>query len=59
MAGYYDGLIAFLDHAVAEQFVKPLHRSILSVEQEPNALLDRFASYQAPSLHKWVGRDQT
>ena len=59
VAGYYDGLIAFLDHAVAEQFVKPLHRSILSVEQEPNALLDRFASYQAPSLHKWVGRDQT
>jgi hypothetical protein len=52
-------LIAFLDHAVAEQFVKPLHRSILSVEQEPAALLDRFASYQAPSAHKWLDRDQT
>jgi uncharacterized protein (TIGR00730 family) len=59
VAGYYDGLIAFLDHAVAEQFVKPLHRSILSVEQEPSALLDRFASYQAPSMHKWVDKDQT
>ena len=59
VAGYYDGLIAFLDHAVAEQFVKPLHRSILSVEQEPVALLDGFARYQAPSLHKWVDRDQT
>ncbi len=59
VAGYYDGLIAFLDHAVDEQFVKPLHRSILSLEQEPHALLDRFASYQAPSIAKWVDRDQT
>jgi len=59
VAGYYDGLIAFLDHAVAEQFVKPLHRSILSVEQEPAALLEGFARYQAPSLPKWVDKAQT
>ena len=59
VAGYYDGLIAFLDHALAEQFVRPLHRSILSVEQEPAALLDCFARYQAPSLAKWVNKDQT
>ena len=59
VAGYYDGLIAFLDHAVDEQFVKPLHRSILSVEQEPGALLDRFARYHAPSIAKWGDRGQT
>lgn len=59
VAGYYDGLITFLDHATAQQFVKPLHRNILHVEQEPNALLDGFARYQAPSTHKWVGRGQT
>jgi len=59
VAGYYDGLVAFLDHTVAEQFVKPLHRSILSVEQEPSALLDRFAAYKAPSAHKWLDKDQT
>ena len=59
VAGYYDGLIAFLDHSVAEQFVKPLHRSILTVEQEPAVMLDGFARYQAPSMHKWVDKDQT
>jgi predicted Rossmann-fold nucleotide-binding protein len=59
VAGYYDGLTTFLDHAVAEQFVKPPHRGILLVEQQPDALLDRFASYQAPSTHKWVEREQT
>jgi len=59
VAGYYDGLTAFLDHAVAEQFVKPAHRDILIVEAQPDALLDRFARYQAPSAHKWVEREQT
>jgi hypothetical protein len=41
--GYFDSLTAFLDHAVAEQFVKSAHRSILMVENDPEKLLDRFA----------------
>lgn len=41
-AGYYDGLIRFLDSAVAQDFVKPKHRALLIVEGEPAALLDRF-----------------
>lgn len=53
-AGYYDALTTFLDHAAAEQFLKPEHRSLLIVEQEPNALLDRFVSYQPPSVQKWL-----
>lgn len=59
IAGYYDGLTHFLDHAVAERFVKPQHRAILHVEAEAATLLERFAHYQAPSAHKWVERDQT
>ena len=58
-AGYFDALTTFLDHAVAEQFVKPPHRAILIVEQTPEALLDRFASYQAPTVQKWVGKAET
>ena len=41
--GYFDSLIAFLDHAVAERFVKSPHRSLLIVENDPQRLLDRFA----------------
>lgn len=43
VAGYYDPLIQFLDHAVEQDFIKPKHRALLVVESEPGALLDRFA----------------
>ena len=59
VAGYYDALTNFLDHAAAEQFLKPDQRSLLMVEQEPQALLDRFASYQPPSVRKWLDADES
>lgn len=58
VAGYYDGLIAFLDHAADEQFIREAHRSMLVVESEPAALLERFAAYAPPPLPKWVGSGQ-
>ncbi len=57
--GYYDGLVAFLDHAVDEQFVKPVDRSMLLIEQQPQRLLNIFANYQAPSVEQWIGIDAT
>ena len=39
VAGYYDGLAAFLDHAVAEGFLPPRQRAVLVFEAEPKALL--------------------
>lgn len=54
VAGYYNALTTFLDHAAAEQFLKPQHCSLLIVEKEPNALLNRFVSYQPPSVQKWL-----
>ena len=42
VAGYYDPLIAFLDGAVAQDFVKPKHRALLIVENQPTTLLDRL-----------------
>lgn len=59
MAGYYDALNTFLDHACAEQFLKPQHRSMLIVEQEPEQLLDRFARYRRPSVQKWLDPDES
>jgi len=43
VAGYYDPLIEFLDHAVAQDFIKPKHRALMVVESDPGRLLDRFA----------------
>ncbi|MCK6555625.1 TIGR00730 family Rossman fold protein [Candidatus Binatia bacterium] len=57
--GYYDRLVAFLDHAVEARFVRPEHRALILVESEPTALLDRFAGFVAPKLEKWIDRDTT
>ncbi|MGZ5049789.1 MAG: LOG family protein [Methylobacter sp.] len=59
VAGYYDALIQFLDHVRDEQFVKPLHRDILMVESEPDALLQRYLNYRPPEVKHWVGKDET
>jgi uncharacterized protein (TIGR00730 family) len=42
VAGYYDFLVGFLDHAVDRDFIKPKHRALMLVERAPAALLDRF-----------------
>lgn len=45
--GYYDGLLTFMDHTVAEGFVPPSQRQLLQVAADPLELLDRLAA-QAP-----------
>ena len=56
--GYYAPLCAFLDHAVAEGFVMAAHRGMLLSGADPAALLDRFATYVAPTVTKWVTKPQ-
>jgi uncharacterized protein (TIGR00730 family) len=40
VAGYFDALLAWLDHTVREGFVKPIHRRLLLEACEPERLLD-------------------
>jgi uncharacterized protein (TIGR00730 family) len=54
--GYYDGLVAFLDHAAAERFVTEEHRAMLVVADTPGAVLDAFADWRAPARPKWIDR---
>lgn len=42
--GYYDPLIAFLDRAVEEGFLRPRHRAALLAEQDLDRLLEKLAS---------------
>lgn len=55
--GYYDHLITFLDHTVAQGFLRQSHRELLQVYDTPAALLDGFANYQAPAVTPWIRRD--
>jgi uncharacterized protein (TIGR00730 family) len=54
VAGFYAPLLALLDHAVAEGFVKPIHRALVLVEEEPERLLDRIRDYRPPVVQRWI-----
>jgi uncharacterized protein (TIGR00730 family) len=46
--GYFAGLEAFLDHAVAEGFVAERHRRLLLVDNDIDRLLAAFAAWRPP-----------
>ncbi|AUX34329.1 MULTISPECIES: TIGR00730 family Rossman fold protein [Sorangium] len=58
VAGYYRPLIAFLDHVVAEQFLRPGHRAMLQVEGDAEALLGLLAAWRPSVEHKWMAPDE-
>jgi uncharacterized protein (TIGR00730 family) len=54
VAGYYDHLLAFLDHMTAERFLTDIHRGMAVVDDDPERLLDRLAAWQPPRARKWI-----
>lgn len=54
VGGYYDYFIKFLDMATEEKFIRPVHREMILIEDDPKTLLDRFDSYVPPDKQKWV-----
>jgi uncharacterized protein (TIGR00730 family) len=59
VAGYYDSLFAFLDTAVAEGFLRPVHRA-LSVERDTVVdLLDALERWEPPALERWITPDES
>ena len=53
-AGYFDELLAFIDHSVAEAFVRPEYREMLSVSGTAGGLLDLMARHRPPVVEKWI-----
>jgi uncharacterized protein (TIGR00730 family) len=56
VAGYFDGLTRFLDHAVKEGFLTEEHRGAIMMETDPRRLLERMQAYTAPDSQKLMGR---
>ncbi|MFN2635594.1 MAG: TIGR00730 family Rossman fold protein [Gemmatimonadaceae bacterium] len=54
VAGYFDPLLAFLDRAVEERFVRDVHRAMVIVESDATKLLSRLESYDPPRVVKWI-----
>jgi hypothetical protein len=56
--GYFDHLLAFLDHAVRERFIRQAYRDMLLVSADPEQLLTQFSAYAAPTMAKWEGLER-
>jgi uncharacterized protein (TIGR00730 family) len=55
VGGFYDPLIALIDHAVAEGFIRPENRRIVVSDPDPAALLDAIADAQGLPEAQWIG----
>ena len=53
--GYWNGLLSFLDHAVAESFVRQESRDMILVGTSPEEILDKIQSWRPPGhVEKWL-----
>ena len=52
--GYFDQLLAFLDHTGHEGFLKAENRRMLMSNREPQGLIGQFERYTAPRAEKWL-----
>lgn len=53
VSGFHDPLIAFVDHAVRQGFIKPKYRELMIVSDDPGDLLDKLeSSLERPSWNQ-------
>ncbi|MBC3869047.1 LOG family protein [Undibacterium oligocarboniphilum] len=53
-AGFYDGLLQFLNHTQQQGFMRPAHLDLLFASDDPLQLLQHFLTYQPVHVRKWV-----
>jgi uncharacterized protein (TIGR00730 family) len=56
VAGFYDRLIGFLDHAVNERFIRAEHRDMIVVDDDPQRMIERLRTWTRPEVSKWMDR---
>ncbi len=56
VAGYWEHLLAFLDHMVDERFIYAERRDALLVERGAATLLERLSSFEHSARDKWLDR---
>ncbi|HEY6272125.1 MAG TPA: TIGR00730 family Rossman fold protein [Terriglobales bacterium] len=56
---YWDGLLAVLDHAVDEQFVRPENAQLVLVAKTPERMLERLEEWTPPDhIEKWLDKSK-
>ena len=58
--GYFAPLLALIDQATVERFVRDEYRALVMDDVDPARLLERMAGYRAPpGVLKWIRKDET
>ena len=52
--GYYDKLLAFIEHGADEGFIRPIHRDLIVSATTASELLERLAAAEVPDIGRWI-----
>lgn len=56
--GFYDDLIKLVQTMVDKGFLKQINRDMLLISDSINELLDKMRNYQAPTVGKWISKEE-
>ncbi|MCK9451342.1 MAG: TIGR00730 family Rossman fold protein [Bacteroidales bacterium] len=54
VGGYFDHLLRFMDHGVAEGFIREEHWNSIIVSADVNTLLTKLGNFEAVDMAKWI-----
>lgn len=58
IAGYFDGFLAFMDHAVEMEFLPQKHRRLLLVDDNPRKLLGKMDDFEPFLDRLWLDESE-
>ncbi len=56
--GFYDDLIKLVQTMVDKGFLKQINQEMLLVSDSIDALLEKMRNYQAPTVGKWISKEE-
>ena len=57
--GFYTPLVQFINQAVAEGFIRAVHRKVIVEDSDPVRLLEALSTVDLPDVPKWIRPDET
>lgn len=56
--GFYDDLINLVQNMVEKGFLKQINRDMLLISNNIGNLLEKMKNYEAPTVGKWISKDE-
>jgi uncharacterized protein (TIGR00730 family) len=59
VAGFFDRLTGFFEHAIEEGFIKTKHRELIVTAGSAVELFDKLVRHEMPQVKKWIRAEET